>query len=319
MQLPTMLGRRHQPSRLPSIPQLFFSKWLRFATLVWVSGAIALTVPLPGTSVNHRAQPQFLPPLASNDAGMVAESASLTKQLQPVVPFLSSQEGQAGMAVIDSRHHVVLEADSHQPFVLASVAKLYILTAYLNLVASENRDLTPDEHDILADMIEASDNDSATTLWDRIGKTEGLQHYLASRQLPPIEPATDDDSWGDMRADATSVGALLTGLYEGRLLGPELTAEALHLLSHVIDSQSWGVGVAAQSDDQTPPNDAPPQVYLKNGWYPEDNGWVVNTAGVIAHGAEHYVVVVLSDGQPSFRAGVELVETAAAFVADRLP
>ena len=317
MQLPTVLGGRAQPARLPSITQIYLSWWIRFATLVWVACVIALTVHMPSAST-ERAKPFFLPPMPPPDQGISAEPEPLARQLQPLVPFLASQEGRAGLAVIDGgSHHVVMQANSHQPFVLASVAKLYILTAYLNLVASENRELSGDEHDLLSDMIEASDNYAATTLWDRIGKTEGLQHYLASRGLPAVEASAEDDSWGDLRADAVSVGALLTGLYEGRLLPPDLTALALHLMSHVIDSQAWGLGVVTRDDQRM--MEAAPQVYLKDGWYPEDGGWVVNSAGVIARGAQHYVIVVLTDGQPSFRAGVELIETAVAFVAQRLP
>ncbi len=318
MQLPTVLGGRARPARPSSISQRFLSRSIRFLTLVWVACLIALTVRLPSTTSTERVEPYFLPPMQDANQGIVAEPSTLTKQLQPLVPFLASQEGRAGMAVIDGSHHIVVQADAYRPFVLASVTKVYILTAYLNLVASENRDLSGDELNLLSDMIQASDNDAASTLWERIGKADGLQHYLTSRGLPPVEaPSDDDESWGDVRAGAVSVGALLTGLYEGRLLPRQLTAVALHLLSHVIDSQSWGIGVVTRDGKDTA--EAPQQVYLKDGWYPEDNGWVVNSAGVIARGAEHYVIVVLTDGQPSFRAGVELIETASAFAAERLP
>ena len=320
MQLPNVIGGRAQPAHLPSITQLFLSRSIRFLTLVWVACLIALTVHWPDATAK-RANPYFLPPAPDSNEALVEEPGAISQKLQPLMPFLASQEGQAGMAVIDGGHQLVMQSDAHRKFVLASVTKLYIMTTYLNLVASENRDLSGDERNLLADMIEASDNDAASTLWDRIGKAEGLQRYLASRQLPPVEvPAGDDESWGDVRADAVGVGSLLTGLYEGRLLPPELTAVALHLMSHVIDSQSWGIGVVTRYDKQAPESGAAAQqVYLKDGWYPEDDGWVVNSAGVIARGAEHYVVVVLTDGQPSFQAGVELIEAATAFAAEQLP
>src|SRR5512146_1900319 len=99
MQLPTVTGGRAQPARLPSIIQIHLSWWIRFATLVWVACVIALTVHMPSTST-ERAKLFFLPPMPPPDQGISAEPEPLARQLQPLVPFLASQEGRAGLAVI---------------------------------------------------------------------------------------------------------------------------------------------------------------------------------------------------------------------------
>jgi hypothetical protein len=59
-------------------------------------------------------------------------------------------------------------------------------------------------------------------------------------------------------------------------------------------------------------NDEDTRVLLKNGWYPEDDGWCVNSAGIVVPPRKpDYVLVVLSCEQPSFEDGLRVTETIA--------
>ena len=78
MQLPTVHGRHTQPGR-PSTLQSFVSHWLRLATLIWVAGAIAFTV--PRQSIEKAPTPTFLPPMPDAGEGVIAEPQPLAQRL----------------------------------------------------------------------------------------------------------------------------------------------------------------------------------------------------------------------------------------------
>jgi hypothetical protein len=150
-------------------------------------------------------------------------------------------------------------------------------------------------------MIEASDNVAATELWERAGAGDGLRTYLARKgMLYPDVPT--DGSWGDMLASGRDVASFLLYLYQGSLLGERATQTALDLLAGVIDSQAWGVGVARDE-----PRVGQTHVYFKNGWYPQPQGWIVNSAGIVTGGACEHIIVILTDGHESLDNGKRLV------------
>jgi hypothetical protein len=75
-------------------------------------------------------------------------------------------------------------------------------------------------------------------------------------------------------------------------------------MERVVAGQDWGVSAAA---------DGPRDTALKNGWLPRDATglWDVNSIGRITAGGRVRLVAVLSDGHPTRKAGIALVERAA--------
>jgi hypothetical protein len=195
---------------------------------------------------------------------------------------------------------VVFQYRQDERYELASVAKIYILLAYLDRLSHEQRIPTPDEIDQMRTMIEESGNEPATELFDAIGRHDGIAAFLAAHSLPPID-AAEDGSWGSMRASPLDVGHLLLDLYQGRILDLPATSLAFSLLANVIHSQAWGVGAVLDGG-------AVKEVYLKNGWYPGPDGWIVNSVGIAAEPKDSYAIVILSDTQPSFEEGIAQIE-----------
>jgi hypothetical protein len=111
-------------------------------------------------------------------------------------------------------------------------------------------------------------------------------------------------SWGvsfvSARALATILGKLLTG---DILDGPSRTL-ALRMLDGVVAEQRWGVTAGL--------DEANDQVGLKNGWYPGDEGWRVNSVGIIRPktGAP-YTIAVVTDARPTWREGIDAIESIA--------
>jgi hypothetical protein len=244
------------------------------------------------------AEPAEAPP-TSGPALPVVSAPSAGKVKVEIEDIVGATGIEAGVAVVGKDGELLLGANEEQPFVLASVAKVYILAAYLDQL--EGAALSLDDNDValLDAMIRYSDNDSATTLWNAVGGEEGIVAFLESRGLPPVRPV-EDDAWGTLSAPASEVADLFWRLVYGRLLGPESTEVARELLSDIDPDQSWGVSAGAGLAEE--------DVLLKNGWYPETEGWRINSAGAVEDTGGGYVMVVLTYRSDTLREGIGLVE-----------
>jgi hypothetical protein len=221
--------------------------------------------------------------------------------------LLQERQGSVGVILLDPRKGVLIEHEAAQPQVLASVAKLYTLCAFLDFVEQQGRGLTEGEVVALYAMIASSDNDVAWALWNQIGGLDAVQRFLMRRQFPTVT-AGRDGSWGSLRASPRDVAALLVELFSGRLFAPPTTEFALGLLANYGESQAWGVSAGLVDDPSL-------RVFLKNGWYPEPEGWVVNSAGIVdSDRAPAYVLVALTNFQPEYEYGVETIEAIASMV-----
>jgi hypothetical protein len=205
-----------------------------------------------------------------------------------------------GVTLLSAEPAPLVSYNADQPFVLASVAKVYILTAYLDLIAQGGRRPTESDMELMQDMIRWSDNRSASTLWRRIGGPQGLAEFLAKSGKEPLWTVEEDAAWGTLAASPRQVAQFLWDLMLGKLLDPESTQIAVAFLSQVDETQRWGVsaGVAETSSI----------VMLKNGWYPEAEGWRLNSAGIIVSPGAQYVLAILTDSSPTMESGIELIE-----------
>lgn len=221
--------------------------------------------------------------------------------------LLTELPGQVSIAILRPGEGVVFSRDEARPYRLASVAKLFIMAAYLDrLAALEARPPDEFEYSLLEAMISYSDNDAAEYLWEMLGGSEGFLGYWNSRGFYDFLPA-DDYSWGGSADTATEAALFLSQLTGGALLDSDSTGLALSLLNLVWDTQRWGVraGVYAVDPDAT--------VLLKDGWYPEYDGWLVNSAGVVipSTGAPPYAIVILGEGFLYYEDGVDAIEAIA--------
>ncbi len=188
-----------------------------------------------------------------------------------------------------------------QPHITASLAKVNILAALLLRAQRERRSLTPWETSTAASMIESSDNDSATALWERIGGGPGLTDANRTLGLTSTQ-AGPGPHWGLTSTTAGDQLALLTAVFAD---SSPLSAASRHLIQTLmgrIDAdQAWGISAAGS------------RWQLKNGWLQRSSSqrWAINSMGrVKAHGSTFYLVV-LSHGSPSMSQGVSTVERAA--------
>lgn len=266
-----------------------------FAFLFFALGSAALDSParaaLPAPPAGIVVPPDVWPPANQ----LIAIEEELTTK-PPV------DEVKLSVAVQDAQGRTLLAVDDSQPFVLASVAKLYLLAAYLSQVEAQEERLGEDDLDLLDPMIRYSDNRTATDVWEEIGELEGLNSFLVAHDFQPLTIA-EKGAWGTLEASTAEVAALLQRLAAGSLLAPESTQVAMKLLSRIDEDQDWGVSSGVAEAGST--------VYLKNGWYPEEDGWRINSAGAVQTPRGTYFIAIFAYPTPTMDAGVEMVESVA--------
>ncbi|WP_055719179.1 serine hydrolase, partial [Streptomyces niveiscabiei] len=180
-------------------------------------------------------------------------------------------------------------------FDTASIVKVDILAALLLQAQDAGRSLTAQERSYAALMIENSDNDSATALWNTIGQAEGLDAANDRFGMTGTEGG-EGALWGLTQTTAADQLALLQQVFgDSSELNDASRAYVGGLMAQVEADQRWGVSAAAQGAEWA----------LKNGWLPRSTTglWDVNSIGRVTAGGGAYLVAVLSDGNASMAAG----------------
>ena len=239
---------------------------------------------------------------ASRACSLRAAHAALTTALAPV---LRRQTGYLAVGVTDLNGGVTASYHPHQLFHTASIVKADILATLLLQAQRQHTGLSLAEQQLATSMIEESDNDAASALWDTIGAAPGLAAADRTLGLLRTEPGPGG-LWGLTATTVTDQLALLTALTSAH---SPLTAASRHyelgLMRNVEPGENWGVTAAAD------PGSSPA---VKNGWLPDGSQpglWVINSIGVLRHDGQRLLVAVLSSAQPTEAVGISQVQAAA--------
>ena len=183
--------------------------------------------------------------------------AALTAALAPV---LRSQTGYLAVGVTDLSSGVTASYHPHELFHTASIVKADILATLLLQAQRQHAGLSLAEQQLATAMIEESDNDAASALWDTIGAAPGLAAADRILGLLRTEPGPGG-LWGLTATTVTDQLALLAALTSAH---SPLTAASRHyelgLMRSVEPGENWGVTAAAD------PGSGPA---VKNGWLPD--------------------------------------------------
>lgn len=183
-----------------------------------------------------------------------------------------------------------------------SIVKLWILETLFMQKQAADSSLSASERATATRMIENSDNDAADTLYQEVGRQAGLRQY--ERRLGMENTTVDPDGhWGLTTTCATDYIALLKNLVvTGGPLSTGSRKYILGLMREVEADQRWGVGVAA---------DKGTEFANKNGWLnvDDDDGlWLVNSTGVLTVHGQLVLMVVQTQHNWNFQAGIALVQ-----------
>ena len=182
----------------------------------------------------------------------------------------------------------------------ASTIKLAMVVDLLTRATAGQITLTPQDRQLMVDMMKTSDNDGADNLWERFG---GPDHMAFNRNFPAygltgLRPQQGFGDvypyWGFQKATADDLDRLMN--YTLSRLPAAQSAAIVAEMQKVSANQQWGVWGAG-------PNMAPG---TKNGWSAEQGGWVVNSVGFAGPGQRYTLAIMNSlDGEGGFDDGVQ--------------
>jgi beta-lactamase class A len=183
----------------------------------------------------------------------------------------------------------------------ASVVKATILAALLYWRQRTHTSLTSTEKSEATLMIEYSDNDAATYLWNDVGHAR-LNQFIKAATMTETE-LNSGGYWGLSEITARDELQLMRLLTEhNSVLTDSSRAYELNLMNHVVSYERWGVPAGAPSGLT---------VYVKNGWLNDPVLWVINSIGAIEGHGRDYKMAILTYDNPNEQYGINTVQAIA--------
>jgi len=234
-----------------------------------------------------------------------ARAALAAKLSRDITSALSGRGDYVAVRVEDRRTGAECRLNEGHRFDSASVVKVTILAALLRWHQETGKPLTSTEKSLATRMIEVSDNNAASALWNELGHTR-LQHFLnLARMTETI--LGPDGYWGLTQISARDELQQLRLLTAANtVLSSSSRSYELGLMAHVTASQRWGVPAGAPSGVT---------VCVKNGWLPRaTHGWRVHSIGAFQGRGRDYMIAVLTYNNPTMSYGVTTIERVAEVV-----
>ncbi|MEV0906570.1 serine hydrolase [Streptomyces hokutonensis] len=226
--------------------------------------------------------------------------ALLAKAMQAVTPA-GNQKVSVAVLDVDSGESATYGSAAYDT---ASIVKVDILAALLLQAQDAGRQLTATQKSYATTMIENSDNNSATALWNIIGTADGLDAANKTFGLTGTKGG-DGPLWGLTQTTAADQLTLLQQVFgDDSKLSPASKSYLQGLMGKIEADQQWGVSAVADGS----------QWRLKNGWLARSTTglWDVNSIGrVTAPDGHEYLIAVLSKGSTTQNKGITLIEAAA--------
>jgi hypothetical protein len=207
--------------------------------------------------------------------------------------YLDGRGGYTAYAVLDSQGRLSGRR-LHRTFTSASVVKAMLLVADLRELAARDHGLDPGRRALLAPMIHLSDNAAASAIWSLDG--EGPVRALA--RAAGMTDFSISGYWSSARISAADQARFFFRMEE--LTPRRFRAYANHLLSHIVEFESWGIPRVARPRGW--------RTYFKGGWVGTGRGQLVHQVARLERPRTRVAIAVLTDGNPSMEHGIETIE-----------
>ena len=175
----------------------------------------------------------------------------------------------------------------------ASVVKSMLMVAYLRRPSVRDRPLNGHDKAMLHPMITRSDNTTATEIYNIVGNS-GLNRVARAAHMHEFHPNV---VWGLTLMDPADMSYFIFHIQ--RFIPLSHRAYAMHLLSHIVSYQRWGV---------PPARPAGGKVFLKGGFIPASDGWRINQIAQLRRGSRRLGIAVFTHGNPTERYGEKTIQ-----------
>jgi hypothetical protein len=252
-------------------------------------------------------------------SAVASGSGSPRPHADPLAKAAAYQAGRSGKvlaAVYDVRTGQTWRLGTGPAQPEASIVKLGILETML--ARPRGAALSAADQALARSMIEDSDNDAATSLWNEDGGAAGLTYFDDRAGLTQTTPspcvACAGFAWPGWGLSTTVPQDQLTLLKQLIVPGPRpllsgaARSYALSLMEHVTASQHWGISGGVPRGVT---------VALKDGWLPLDaaaTDWQVNSVGWVSGDGRDYLIAVLSTGNPTEQYGIDTINALSSLV-----
>jgi hypothetical protein len=263
-----------------------------------------------GRSGSHRQCPHrdfelsngAAPGYASEGRGAPAAVYPSPGAVAAAARFLQGRAGRTAFAVVDSAGQLAgVRVREH--FQTASVVKVMMLVAYLQMLEARHRTVGAADNALLYPMIHISDNDAASAVLGAVG---GAAIARVARDAHMRDYAPGVGWWAFTQTSAADQARLMLAL--DRLIPARFYAYARGLLSGIEPSQSWGI----------PPVARPRwQVFFKTGQIPSEG--LYNEVARLERPGLTFTIAVLTTGDPSMGYGRETIAGVASRLLSRAP
>jgi len=251
------------------------------AALLLACGALGAAGPPVAAALEYQGEGRGLPLPTYPSSGAIAAAGR----------FLDGRAGRTSFAVVDSTGHVS-GLRLHEHFETASVVKVMMLVAYLQMLAARHRSLSGSDTALLYPMIHISDNEAASAVFSIVG---GAAVARVARESGMTDYAPGIGWWAYTQTSAIDQARLFSML--DRLIPQRFYGYARYLMSTIEPSQSWGI----------PPVARPRwRVFFKTGALPERG--LFNEVGRLERGPITFTIAVFTDGDPSMAYGEQTIE-----------
>jgi beta-lactamase class A len=287
--------------------------WRPGAALVLAAAAFAASVDIArarhifGTSshATHLATVDSAGPPTAADVGAHHVTAGTNPfTLASMRSYLASRHDSVDAAVLDLHTGRTFSWHPGRREQTASIVKADFLETLLH--ESPNQTLSEEDQEVARGMIEASDNDDATELYDAEGGPSAVAAYDKRAGMVNTTPNV---AWGLTQTTAPDQLTLLTQLIRpDSLLKPTAQQYQLGLMSNIDAGENWGVSGGIPSGVE---------IALKNGWLPLDPtdgdgssrpDWQVNSIGRIRGDGRWYLIAVLTTGNITEQYGIDTIK-----------
>ena len=249
----------------------------------------------PGSPPSHGTGGRPAP--APSEPSAAARDRQLAAALAPV---LLHHAGHLAVGVIDRTTGARAVYDGRRRFAAGGIIRADILAVLLLRNQQAGTVFGEGELRLAAQMIETDDASAAAELWQDAGGPGGVAEANVALGLRHTTPGRGTD-WPATSTTVLDQLRLLANLTSAK---SPLTAASrgyeLSLMRSVRAGQAWGVPAAADSS-----------LAVQDGGLADPRLWAVSSVGVIRYAGQELLVAVLSDGQPTQRAGIAQDEAAA--------
>ncbi len=249
-------------------------------------------------------------PISSSSTSQPISSPSPNPLSAPVASYLATRTGTVLIAVEDLNTNQTWTYGQGGPQDEASIVKLDLLEALLARDTASGQSLSSQDQALSQTMIEDSDNNAATDLWEALGSAPGIRAFNLQVGLQNTTPSScimcpgfPWPGWGlSMTTPLDQLQLLREVVEPNAVLTTEDRTFALQLLENVTPDQRWGVSNGVPSNAT---------VALKNGWLPlndADSDWQINSIGWVSGDGRNYLLAVLTTGNPTESYGIDTID-----------